>query len=278
MQRRELERRVAVRVRADRPSRPRRAARRRLCALPSRAAVTSTGLPSGPTVSGSMPRASIARTSSSRSLTTASAKSSTLSAGARSSPAASTAAAQRRRRCASSATASSATTASGSEASASWGIRNRRKKLSDVARATVSTGTSRSRAISSATCTTSAGWLRLPRCGTGARYGLSVSISMRSSGTRRATSCSATAFLNVTMPENEMWKPRSSAARATSQVSVKQCMTPPDFAGALLAHDRERVVRRAARVDRRAACRTRARRGCACGSARAATSRSPSSR
>ena len=57
--------------------------------------------------------------------------------------------------------------------------------------------------------------------------GESVSISSRSSGTRRATSFSSCAFLNVTMPENEMWKPRSSAARATSQVSVKQCITPP---------------------------------------------------
>ena len=29
------------------------------------------------------------------------------------------------------------------------------------------------------------------------------------------------------MPENEIWNPRSRAAAATSQVSVKQCMTPP---------------------------------------------------
>ena len=77
----------------------------------------------------------------------------------------------------------------------------------------------RRRAISAATCGTKAGWLRLPRCGTGARYGESVSISRRSSGTRRATSFRSCAFLNVTMPENEMWKPRSSAARATSQRS-----------------------------------------------------------
>ena len=29
------------------------------------------------------------------------------------------------------------------------------------------------------------------------------------------------------MPEKEIWKPRSSAPCATSQLSVKQCMTPP---------------------------------------------------
>ena len=49
-------------------------------------------------------------------------------------------------------------------------------------------GTPRSCAISAATCATYAGSLRLPRNGTGARYGESVSISSRSSGTRRATS------------------------------------------------------------------------------------------
>ncbi len=104
---------------------------------------------------------------------------------------------------------------------------NRRKKLALVAAAIVSTGTPRSRAISTATCGTNDGSLVLPRWGTGARYGESVSISMRSSGTFAATSFSAVALRKVTMPENEMWKPRSSAACATSQVSVKQCITPP---------------------------------------------------
>jgi hypothetical protein len=33
------------------------------------------------------------------------------------------------------------------------------------------------------------------------------------------------------MPENETWKPRSSAARATSAVSVKQWKTPPALPG-----------------------------------------------
>src|SRR5207253_8588527 len=66
--------------------------------------------------------------------------------------------------------------------------RKRRKKLSVVARATSSNAMPRSAAISSATCFTKAGWFGLPRWGTGARYGESVSTSMRSSGMRRATS------------------------------------------------------------------------------------------
>ena len=52
------------------------------------------------------------------------------------------------------------------------------------------------------------------RCGgrgreSGARNGASVSTISRSAGTMRAASRSASAFLNVTMPLNEMWKPRS---------------------------------------------------------------------
>src|SRR5262249_45922784 len=39
----------------------------------------------------------------------------------------------------------------------------------------------------SAVCRTSAGSFRFPRCGTGARYGLSVSTITRSAGTSRAT-------------------------------------------------------------------------------------------
>ena len=81
---------------------------------------------------------------------------------------------------------------------------NRRKKFSVVASPTASAVMPRTRAISSATCFTNPGWLVCPRCGTGARYGESVSISMRSSGMAAATSRSAAAFLKVTMPENEM--------------------------------------------------------------------------
>ena len=45
-----------------------------------------------------------------------------------------------------------------------------------------------------------AGSLRLPRCGSGARYGQSVSTSNLSIGTDRATSRKAAAFLNVSTP------------------------------------------------------------------------------
>ena len=46
-----------------------------------------------------------------------------------------------------------------------------------------------------------------------------------------------------------MWNPSSSAAAATSQSSVKQCMTPPGVARGLLAHDRQRVGGGRAGVD-----------------------------
>ena len=46
--------------------------------------------------------------------------------------------------------------------------------------------------------------VRFPRCGTGARYGESVSIIRRSRGTARATSFRSLAFLNVTIPEGNL--------------------------------------------------------------------------
>ncbi len=45
-------------------------------------------------------------------------------------------------------------------------------------------------------------------------------------GRTAATSRSDSARGNVTMPDSEMWNPRSSACRASSSVPVKQCMTP----------------------------------------------------
>ena len=72
---------------------------------------------------------------------------------------------------------------------------------------------------------------------------------MRSSGTRCATSFSGTAFLKVTMPENEMWKPSSIAACATSQRLGEAVHHAARLARALLAHDAERVLGGVARVD-----------------------------
>ena len=93
---------------------------------------------------------------------------------------------------------------------------------------------------------THAGSLRLPRCGTGARKGASVSTSTRSSGTNAATSRRVLAFGKVTMPESEMKNPRSSARRASSTVPLKQCMTPRRRPVAGLA-DHRRTCRRSPR-------------------------------
>jgi hypothetical protein len=72
-----------------------------------------------------------------------------------------------------------------------------------VASASASNDIPRSSATRFAVWTTYAGSHGFPRSGTGARYGLSVSTRMRSSGAHRATSWIAAALLNVTIPENE---------------------------------------------------------------------------
>src|SRR5204863_323312 len=74
-------------------------------------------------------------------------------------------------------------------------------KFEVVCSATRSSGTFHKVASSSATLTTYAGSLSRPRNGTGARYGVSVSMSTRSCGSARATSRSDSALRNVTMPE-----------------------------------------------------------------------------
>lgn len=66
----------------------------------------------------------------------------------------------------------------------------------------------------------------LPRWGTGARKGQSVSMRRRSSGINLAVSLNASAFLKVTIPENEMLNPNLIDSSASSEVPVKQCMTP----------------------------------------------------
>ena len=112
-------------------------------------------------------------------------------------------------------------------------------------------------------CVTKAGSFVLPRCGTGARNGQSVSTSRRSSGTRAATSRTLSAFLNVTMPEIDTYQPRSSAPRARSHDSVKQCSTPMvprcrrsrferiGFRRARVDDDRERRVARDVEMRRK---------------------------
>src|SRR3954468_13123875 len=103
---------------------------------------------------------------------------------------------------------------------------NRIRKFPDVRSARPSTDSPRKSARKRAVSATNAGSHGLPRCGTGARKGESVSISSRSAGRAFAVSCRSLAFLNVTMPEMEMNRPRSNALRAKSALAVKQWMTP----------------------------------------------------
>src|SRR5690242_15171434 len=66
---------------------------------------------------------------------------------------------------------------------------------------------------------TQAGSFRLPRYGTGARYGESDSASKRSSGMSRSNS-SSTHFLNVTIPLKETYQPTSNASCASAREPV----------------------------------------------------------
>ena len=96
---------------------------------------------------------------------------------------------------------------------------------------------------------TQAGSLRLPRCGTGARNGRR---SRRAAGRRARTRpppAARPARGKGHDAGSEMWKPTSSARRASSASPVKQCNTPRTSARAVLARMRERVVVGLARVD-----------------------------
>src|SRR3546814_1391106 len=88
-----------------------------------------------------------------------------------------------------------------------------------------STARAWSSATRAPTAVTHAGWLRLPRCGTGARYGLSVSTSRESIGHSLAASWRSVADGNVTIPLNDSIAPRSRQRRASSGPPVKQCNT-----------------------------------------------------
>src|SRR4051794_32257794 len=100
-----------------------------------------------------------------------------------------------------------------------------------------------SSASTSWVCVTNAGSLRFPRTGCGARYGLSVSARSNSGGTSRAAARRSYAFLYVTLPANETYQPRSSAA-GRSCADEKQCSTT----GPSCASSRARVSSSAARV------------------------------
>ncbi len=71
-----------------------------------------------------------------------------------------------------------------------------------------------------------AGSLRRPRCGIGAKKGESVSTRILSRGTNFTASRSSSAFLNVIIPENDMYNPRSRPCLANSVDPLKQWNTP----------------------------------------------------
>ena len=90
--------------------------------------------------------------------------------------------------------------------------------------------------------------VRLPRCGTGARYGASVSTSTRSSGALAAAARTSSAFLNETIPLNERYAPSAERARGlvgTAGEAVEHG-APRTRRSSSTA---ERVVPRVARVD-----------------------------
>src|SRR5262245_9305054 len=95
-----------------------------------------------------------------------------------------------------------------------------RKKFSLVWRAISSGDTARVSARTAAVSTTKAGSLRLPRWRPGARYGASVSTRMRFAGSTCAMARSASDFLKVRMPVNEMKSPSAMARRASSRPPV----------------------------------------------------------
>ncbi len=73
--------------------------------------------------------------------------------------------------------------------------------------------------IFSATILTKEGSFLFPLNGSGARYGESVSISNFSKGICFTISCRAKAFLKVTIPEIEIYKPKSKHSCANSILS-----------------------------------------------------------
>src|SRR3984885_5662753 len=85
---------------------------------------------------------------------------------------------------------------------------NKRKKFAVVWSDISCSETPRASASTLAISTTYAGSLRLPRNLPGARYGASVSTMMRSAGSSAARSRSASDFLKVRIPVNEIKSPK----------------------------------------------------------------------
>ena len=113
------------------------------------------------------------------------------------------------------------------------------------------------------TCVTYAGWFVRPRCGTGARYGLSVSASSRSAGTARAAACRSVGRLE-----------RDDAAEAQERAEVEAA---PRLVGAAGEAVEDGALRHALGARARRTCRP-TRRGCGSPAAARARGRAGSAR
>src|SRR5579859_1677094 len=100
------------------------------------------------------------------------------------------------------------------------------KKLSVVTSASAAGLSPLMSASTAAVCATKAGSQRLPRWGIGARKGESVSTNSFSSGKSRAVSRRSSDFLKVRMPDNEIYKPSSTAFSPRARLELKQCTRP----------------------------------------------------
>ena len=121
--------------------------------------------------------------------------------------------------------------------------------LAVVISAKASGGVLRSSARHAATCATLAGSLVfILRTGSGERYGASVSIRMRSSGTSMAARRRSSEFLNVTIPEKLIMAPISRAARPVGAFG-KRVKDDGRAIHAGCAEDGHGVVKRLASVD-----------------------------
>jgi hypothetical protein len=81
------------------------------------------------------------------------------------------------------------------------------------------------RASAAPTRATQAGSLGCPRCGGGARYGVSVSTNARSGGTSAAPSLTVSPVSKATGPAYENITPRSRYRRVHLGPPVQQCIT-----------------------------------------------------
>ncbi len=105
---------------------------------------------------------------------------------------------------------------------------------------------------------TNAGSLRFPRCGTGARNGLSVSVSSRSSGTSRAVSRRAPALWNVMMPGKRDVEAEVEAGPRQVGGAAEAVQHAAQLALAFLSQHRHRVLVGLPRVNHDRAASARA--------------------